>query len=331
MSKKIRLYKENPHRYDIMILLIISIILFIIGITKPVVTFEKLIFKKDTFSLLSGIISMYRKNHVLLGVLVSAFSILFPLVKYIALVTLWFGKFRKNKSRIFLKTLKLLGRWSMLDFFVTLIAVGSMELGILAKATVRNGIYFFGAAIFLSIVVSFLISNLLPQPKEVINDFITHLKKKWDTLIFAVIGLIIFVLGVSLPLITLEKWAFWESDFSLLSGSLNFVSSGQHMLGYSLLIFVILMPLLQFLSIIFLYLFIIFKWKERKILKVFLFFNDWSMIDVFGLSLLVFLLKSTKDVNITLHTGFWLLMVTAVISIYISIRMAVISTWNDKS
>ncbi len=325
MTKKVQLFKQNPHRYDIILLIIVSVVLFITGIITPVITFEKLIFKKETYSLFSGITTMFRQNQVLLGIVVSLFSICFPIVKYIALIIIWFGKFSKKRSRISLKMLKLLGRWSMLDFFVTVIAVGSMELGILAKATIRSGIYYFGAAILLSIVVSFLIGNTLPEPKEKMKVFIAYIRNHWELLVFAIVGLVILLTGISLPLITLEKWEFWKNGFSLLKGSLNFIQSGHQILGYVLLLFVILMPLLQFLSILLLYGFIFFKWKERKILNIFLFFNDWSMIDVFVLSLLVFLLKSGEDVKISLHAGFWLLIITAAISITISIYLAVIS------
>ncbi len=331
MSKKIKLFKNNPHRYDIIILLVLSVVLFVIGITQPVVTFEKLIVKKNTFSIISGILALYKQNHVFLGVVVTLFSICFPLVKYIAMIIIWFGKFTEKRSRKFLRTLKLLGRWSMLDFFVTLIAVGSMQLGILAKATIRHGIYFFGAAIFLSIVVSFLIGHLIPEPKEKVKRFIQHLKKEWTIPVVAVAGLIVFGIALFLPLMSLEKWEFWKSGYSLLSGSFSFISGGQSLLGYTILIFVILLPVLQFLSIIFLYLFLLFGWKGHKILKVFLFFDDWSMIDVFALSLLVFLLKSSSGIKVSIHTGFWLLMVTAVVSIYISIRMTVISIRKSES
>jgi len=168
MSEKIRLYRRNPHRYDIMILLAVAIVLFIIGITEPVVTFEKMIFEKNSFSILSGIIAFFRQNQMFIGIIVFLFSIVFPVVKFIWLI-------------------------------------------------------------------------------------------------------------------------------------------------------------------IFLYLFIFFKWKERKILKVFLFFDDWSMIDVFGLSLLVYLFKISGCLKITLQTGFSFLIVTAVISVFISIRMAVSSTIANES
>lgn len=143
MSEKIRLYRINPHRYDIMILLAVAIVLFIIGITEPVVTFEKMIFEKNSFSILSGIIAFFRQNQMFVGIIVFLFSIVFPVVKFIWLIILWFGKFKESRLRNFLNILKLLGRWSMLDFFVILITAGSMDLGILAEAYNKKRHLFF--------------------------------------------------------------------------------------------------------------------------------------------------------------------------------------------
>jgi paraquat-inducible protein A len=51
--------------------------------------------------------------------------------------------------------LKILGKWSMLDVFVVAIVIVAVKFGLMAKAEPRAGVYVFGAAILLSMFLTF--------------------------------------------------------------------------------------------------------------------------------------------------------------------------------
>ena len=53
----------------------------------------------------------------------------------------------------------------MLDGFVVAVIVVSVKLGVLATAEPRRGIYVFGAAILVSMAVTFLADNLAKRPR----------------------------------------------------------------------------------------------------------------------------------------------------------------------
>lgn len=321
-----RLFRQHPHRLDIPVLLVLSAGLFVFGVFAPVITFEQMVFSHSTFSILTSILSFFRLGNLLIGTVIVLFSIVFPAVKFLVLGYIWFGKLEEQHARRYLTLLKALGRWSMLDVFVILITVGSLQLGILGTASVRSGIYYFGAAIVGSIILSLLLANTLPAPEHDPSTHLPNVRAKWSPLLCALVGVLFFGVGMFLPLVTIDKWLFWESEYSLVTGSIELISRSQYVLGGSLMLFVILFPLLHFLSVLLLYLCFYIDWTEKRLLHVLLFFDDWSMIDVFGLALVVYLFKMSGDVHISPHPGFWCLMVAACLSALLSVQMALITT-----
>jgi paraquat-inducible protein A len=74
---------------------------------------------------------------------------------------IWSVRLRDHQRRWLLRGLSLLGKWSMLDVFVTAIIIVSIKLGALASAKAEIGIYYFGISILLAMFVTNLQSNLV--------------------------------------------------------------------------------------------------------------------------------------------------------------------------
>jgi paraquat-inducible protein A len=149
-----------PKRFDILILIIASAVLFFIGLRLPVLTVRKL-WEKNTFSIISGIINLWNGKYYFISFIILFFSVIFPIVKLVTLFAIWFVKLRGNQRKRLLRGLSFLGKWSMLDVFVTAIIVVSIKLGVLASAKVEIGIYYFGTSILLAMFVTNLQSNLV--------------------------------------------------------------------------------------------------------------------------------------------------------------------------
>ena len=62
-------------------LLLISSVTFGLGISLPLMRFDKLYFFSETPSLLNIIADLWNGNEILLAIIVAGFSIVFPLVK----------------------------------------------------------------------------------------------------------------------------------------------------------------------------------------------------------------------------------------------------------
>ena len=149
-----------PKRIDILILIIASAALLFIGLRLPVLTVRKL-WNSNTFSIISGIINLWQGKYYFLSFIIFFFSVIFPIVKLGILFVIWFVRLRDHQRKWLLRGLSFLGKWSMLDVFVTAIIIVSVKLGALASAKAEIGIYFFGIAIMFAMLVTNLQSNLV--------------------------------------------------------------------------------------------------------------------------------------------------------------------------
>ena len=153
----------HPKRIEVPVLILLAFVLLIIGLNMPVLTVQKKILfweEGNTFSILSGVLSLFRENHYFLATFVFFFSVIFPLGKLLALLTIWTVRLGDSQRKAMLQWLKALGKWSMLDVFVVAILVVAVKLESLANATPRNGIYVFAVAILLSMTMTFYIDRL---------------------------------------------------------------------------------------------------------------------------------------------------------------------------
>lgn len=154
-----------PKRIDILILIIVSAILFFIGLHLPVLTVRKL-WEKNTFSIISGVINLWHEKYYILAGIIFFFSVIFPIVKLATLFMIWSVRLGDRQRKWLLYGLSFLGKWSMLDVFVTAILIVSVKLGVLASAKAEIGIYYFGASILLAMIVTNLQSNLVNRTEK---------------------------------------------------------------------------------------------------------------------------------------------------------------------
>ena len=163
-ERKKSLQELHPKRLDIPLLILLACVLLGVGLTLPVLTIRK-IWEQNTFSVISGIQNLYHDKQYFLAFIIFFFSVVFPIVKLFSLGVLWVARLKEEHQKSILYWLELLGKWSMLDVFVVAVIVVTVKLGVLAKAEPRNGIYVFGAAILVSMVVTFLADNLAKRPR----------------------------------------------------------------------------------------------------------------------------------------------------------------------
>ena len=150
----------HPKRVDIVILILLASAFLAIGYY---LMFRKL-WERNTFSILSGIINLWQEKYVFLSIIIFVFSVIFPIAKLASLIVIWFVKLYDAQRKRLLYFMELLGKWSMLDVFVTAIVVVTIKLGVQASAKAAPGIFFFGASILLARLVTTLQNNLARRP-----------------------------------------------------------------------------------------------------------------------------------------------------------------------
>lgn len=299
------LFRLHPRRVDVPALALLSLGGLGAGIWLPALTFENL-FADDTFSVISGILGFLREGNVLLALMLLSFSVLFPIVKLLAILVLWFVPCDEGFRARVVFWLKVLGKWSMLDTFVIAVMIGAIELGILTEAVAERGIYVYFVAIFLSLVTTFLLARLVREPETGLEP------PGLPGLPVTALGAAAYGIGLSLPLMTVEKWWFWENEYSVLSGLQRMAREDEWVLLFAVLAFVVVLPTGRFLGMLALR---IFRPRGARPVRWLLALDKWSMADVFLLAFLVVVTKLGGLAEVTPRAGMWLLLAAGVLTV----------------
>lgn len=142
------------------IIVSISVLTFLLGISLPFFTITKFWFFTEDISILSSIKILFKNNDYFLGCITILFSVLFPVIKYISLFILIWKNYEKKQMRNFLKV----GKWSMTEPFALAIFIIMLKV---------KGFYFLevelnlGALFFtIAVITGLLCGYFLKQEKE---------------------------------------------------------------------------------------------------------------------------------------------------------------------
>lgn len=119
-------------------LLLLSAICFGLGVSLPLVQFEKLFFFKETPSLLGVVHGLWVQGDLGLAAVVALFSLVFPVVKLFTVYEAAFGAGR------FPAWAGALSKWSMMDVLLVAILVFAAKTSGLATAVSQPGIWLYG-------------------------------------------------------------------------------------------------------------------------------------------------------------------------------------------
>jgi paraquat-inducible protein A len=147
--------------------LLLASVLFLFGISMPLLTITKLLIFDNTVSVLSGVSELFEARHYLLFSLIVAFSIVLPVLKivviYLALSVMHESPIKYAK---YLRWIHAYGRWSMLDVMVVAILIVTVKLGAIASVEVHEGLYVFGASVLLIMVITHFVAGMAKELTE---------------------------------------------------------------------------------------------------------------------------------------------------------------------
>ncbi len=129
-----------------------------------------------------------------------------------------------------------------------------------------------------------------------------------------------FILGVSLPIATVEKFIFFENEFSLIHSMLELASNPSQQNIFLLLIigiFTFIFPMAKFVTM-FLQIKHYGKNWQNKMTRLVETIGHFSMLDVFIIALMVLLLKLRVLVDVIIHSGFYWFSASIILSIVLS-------------
>ena len=134
-------------------LILLTALLLVLGWTLPIMTVDTLLFFKERISILRGVAVLWAEGHVLLFAIVFVFSVVFPALKLIFALYLWYRA--DADSAALARTLgwmEAFGRWSMLDVFVVALIVVAVQGSLVSDVSAHPGLYVFTAAVVLSLL-----------------------------------------------------------------------------------------------------------------------------------------------------------------------------------
>jgi paraquat-inducible protein A len=131
-----------------------SLALLIAGIGLPLLHIDRLWLFTDSLSLWQAIVALYAEGESVLAVLLTLFSIVFPLLKLLGVLWVW----RYPSPRVAV-VVDALGKWSMMDVLVVALLILTLKSSGLADASSAPGVYCFAGAVLLSMLAGMLVKR----------------------------------------------------------------------------------------------------------------------------------------------------------------------------
>jgi paraquat-inducible protein A len=144
----------------LMVLYKITCVLFIAGLFLPMLTLSKFILIKNEMSVVTGIVELAATGSWLLFVVILGFSIVLPVLKLWLIYILIKAQGKIDEAtKKWLKLVHEYGRWGMLDVFVVAVLLVTVKLGAIASVKIHPGLYCFGAAVLLMMIITHRLSG----------------------------------------------------------------------------------------------------------------------------------------------------------------------------
>lgn len=138
-------------RYALPVLFVAAPFLFALGLTLPLMTFEKLFFFKEDPSLIA-IVAVLWESSPALAIVVALLSIGFPFVKMAAVAAEALTP-PGTEASWFSGLMPLLTKWSMMDVMLVAIVIAAAKTSGLANAFTEPGLWCYaGAALATSLI-----------------------------------------------------------------------------------------------------------------------------------------------------------------------------------
>ena len=153
---------DHPKEARILrLILVLTAVFLALGLVSPVITLKKFVLIENTFSVLGGVLQLLVEGQFFLFILITAFSVVLPVLKIVVLYLLLSAKMHSGeKLDTYLHWMHLYGKWSMLDVFIVAILVVAVKLGAIASVEMRFGLYFFALAVVLTMYVTARVVSL---------------------------------------------------------------------------------------------------------------------------------------------------------------------------
>jgi paraquat-inducible protein A len=278
-----------------------------LALVLPFMDMDAFLKGTTVYSLPNSVRLLWDAQLYLIAGLVVGFSIVFPFAKLAAQGWIWFRMTAPRPRATLLAWLERLGKWSFLDIFVVCVILILTSDQLLVGATPRIGLYVFVAAIGLSMVSAAIIAAVLHEPEAAGSGRrILAAQPGWPRwvvppLLLATGGSL--AAAVAVPYLKIHQFLLAGHAFSILRSVTALWAESFH--GTSLLVAVTLvaMPVASVAAMGVVWFAPLTDAGRHRLRRVLDLTWQWSMLDVFGLALLVFLLEGRDLIKTEIRLG----------------------------
>jgi paraquat-inducible protein A len=148
-------------------LIILATVFFALGIILPSIRFTTVYVWKNEHSIATIIWALYQSDELFLCLVIFAFSILFPFLKLLYLLTLVTSPDMPQEFRVrSIAAMEWLGRYSMTDVMVLALIIFYVNSSGYTAARVEPGIYFFMASALMTMFAYGWANTVAPRPRR---------------------------------------------------------------------------------------------------------------------------------------------------------------------
>lgn len=145
--------------------------------------------------------------------------------------------------------------------------------------------------------------------------------RRLDIPIYLVLLLGLLITAQCLPVLSIKKFVFWKSQYSLWSGTIGLFRDQHYSLGMILLTFSIFFPFAKLCTLLVLW---CGKFTDKQRLAAFKWLEilgRWSMLDVFVVAMIVVIAKSGGALKASPKIGIYLFAVAVLFSLIITVHI----------
>jgi len=243
-------------------------------------------FSTDPYSLLSSVHMMWSTGLYVLAVLVVAFSVVFPFAKLAILFWVAAGSTLEPRRQSWLSAVERLGKWSMLDVFLVCLILTLTSGQLMVGAEPLIGIPLFVAAILLSMLSGELLTASLPH-----DDTEAQMRPPRRAGFWLLLSALALAGTLGFPFLRIDDWKLSDHSFSVITVVPTLWKEGSLLSSAIVAVFLIVMPVAAWIASA------RWWWCRRADLPAPLshaharLMRRWSMLDVFGLALAIFLVE----------------------------------------
>ncbi|MDG2292211.1 MAG: paraquat-inducible protein A [Phycisphaerales bacterium] len=320
------------------IMLSISLVLNILALSTSFLEFSMWFHSTLNYNLPHMVLMMWNDGLHIIAMLILFFSIIFPLFKLAIMFIVWFWPRTFNRQKRLHELVRNLGKWSFMDIFVVALLLALTNNQAAVHAVPQVGVYFFIAAILLSMLTSELLHRILhttaieigasAEPRnadQVTCPLFTLRFLGWLIGVLLIAAMIALFAAIGFPFLEINQAFLSGYSYDIFETIKAVFNQNQPVVGTMLAAFLIVTPCIRVLGTIFLWFGACRLGRRLACVRILNIFARWSMIDVFGLALILILTEGQEMIKTDVHSGAYIL----VAAIVLTVVLPAFATWLD--